>query len=65
MGIEEIVRTMWRHIDAKFKSLCDNNTCCCAGSIRPISGEFKETLATVNLEPSLIKVTNVLERCRD
>ena len=65
MGIEEIVRTTWRHVEAKFKRLCDNNTCCCAGLSRPISGEFKGQLFGVNLEPTLIKVPVLLERCRD
>lgn len=57
MGIEEIVRTVWQHIEARFKRLCDNITCCCAGSEWPVSGEFKRTLFGVNLEPSLLGVT--------
>lgn len=57
MRVEDIVRTVWQHTEAKYKQLCDNITCRCAGLSRPLLGEFREQLTRVNPEPSLTRVS--------
>ena len=57
MRVEDIVRTVWRRTEAKYKQLCVNITCRCAGLSRPLLGEFREQLARVNPEPSLTRVS--------
>lgn len=57
MRVEDIVRTVWRHAEARYKQSCVNNNCRCAGLSRPLLGEFRGQLERVNPEPSLTRVS--------
>jgi hypothetical protein len=58
MRVEDIVRTAWKQVEVKYKQLCDNIICRCAGLSRPLLGEFRGQLLRVNPEPSLTRALN-------